>query len=217
MNKIKFIPGNRAGFREDPDKSGIIEVRPGTKGVDLGDKKYEVAYIRVLDEYHYIKGMCIYSDNLPDDYDVMLYYDDPRNALYALHRVRSDLKLKNGVMTPIIETIPEDQLFFQDQKPTNKIRIRAVVDIPVTDEELYDLCVKSNGEGELDTIGCGYSEIQLTPEQVREYFTREWAPSEDKNDQSWICEDDLEKYDMWFLEKKKEKYGRYDRDPFTGA
>lgn len=54
---IKFIPGNRAGIAVNPEKDGIIEVRPGTKGINLGERKYAMAYIRVLNEHKYLKGM----------------------------------------------------------------------------------------------------------------------------------------------------------------
>lgn len=101
--KIKFIPGNRAGIKEDPAKEGIIEVRPGTKGIDLGDKKYEMAYIRVLDENHYFKGMCIYSDDLPEGYDVICYYLNPMSGLNLFESMRPNpsVKLSSEIMTKI--------------------------------------------------------------------------------------------------------------------
>ena len=107
--KINFIPGNRAGVKEDPTKEGIIEVRPGTKGIDLGDKKYAMAYIRVLDDRHYFKGMCIYSDNLPEDYDVICYYRDPKHGLVTLKTVDSnmDAKLNPDIMTMISNNFEE--------------------------------------------------------------------------------------------------------------
>ena len=103
---IKFIPGNRAGIKADPIKAGIIEVRTGVRGLSLGEKKYAMAYIRVLDEHHYLKGMCVYSDNLPDNYDVIKYCLDPKGCLEALKDDRDDpnipTKLNKGVMTKIM-------------------------------------------------------------------------------------------------------------------
>lgn len=100
---IKFIPGNRAGIKEDPIKAGIIEVRPGVRGLSLGEKKYAMAYIRVLDEHHYLKGMCVYSDNLPEGYDIVKYCFDPKDCLKALKDDRDDQnmpqKLNTGAMT----------------------------------------------------------------------------------------------------------------------
>ena len=105
MQTIKFIPGNRAGIKEDPIKAGIIEVRPGIRGLSLGEKKYEMAYIRVLDEHHYLKGMCIYSDNMPENYDVIKYCLDPKDCLKALKDDRDNpnmpQKLNKGIMTKV--------------------------------------------------------------------------------------------------------------------
>ena len=104
-NTIKFIPGNRAGIAVNPEKDGIIEVRPGTKGINLGERKYAMAYIRVLNEHKYLKGMCLYSDNLPDEYDVIKYCRNPVDCLKALMDDRDpDIRIKTfnkGVMTKI--------------------------------------------------------------------------------------------------------------------
>ena len=53
------------------DKDGVIEIRRGVKDLSLGDSHY--AQIRVLvDGDKYIKGMGIYSDDLPDGIDVIV-------------------------------------------------------------------------------------------------------------------------------------------------
>ena len=99
--RIEFIPGKRAGIKEDPNKEGIVEIRPGTYGIDLGEKRYALAYIRVLDENHYFKGMCLYSDDLPDSYDVIYYYGEPRYGLKALKTDTPEVTPDKGVMTKI--------------------------------------------------------------------------------------------------------------------
>lgn len=104
MKKIEFIPGKRAGIKEDWTMEGIIEVRPGTKGIDLGEHKYAMAYVRVLDESHYLKGMCIYSDRLPEDYDVICYYRNPAQGLQMLKTITPDLEISNDIMTKIADT-----------------------------------------------------------------------------------------------------------------
>ena len=101
LRSVKFIPGKRAGVKEDPLKEGIIEVRPGTKGIDLGEKKYAMAYIRVLDDRHCFKGMCMYSDNLPGDYDVICYFRDPCHGLTALRTVKPEMNLGKDIMTEV--------------------------------------------------------------------------------------------------------------------
>ena len=52
------------------DKDGIIELRRGCKDLDLGDSRY--SQVRILvDGTHYLKGMAVYSDNMPDGVDVV--------------------------------------------------------------------------------------------------------------------------------------------------
>ncbi len=52
------------------DKDGVIELRRGVDDLSLGDSHY--AQVRILvDGTHYIKGMAMYSDDLPDGVDVL--------------------------------------------------------------------------------------------------------------------------------------------------
>lgn len=51
-------------------KDGVIEIRRGVDDLSLGESKY--AQVRIMvDGTHYLKGMAIYSDNLPDGVDVL--------------------------------------------------------------------------------------------------------------------------------------------------
>ena len=53
------------------DRDGQVEIRRGVKDLYLGDG-VNYAQVRILvDDTHYIKGMAIYSDDLPDGVDVM--------------------------------------------------------------------------------------------------------------------------------------------------
>lgn len=66
--KIKYgdegAPGDTGS-----DKDGVIEIRPGVKDLDLGNSHY--AQVRILvDGTHYLKGMAMYSDDLPDGVDI---------------------------------------------------------------------------------------------------------------------------------------------------
>lgn len=52
------------------DKDGVIEIRRGTKDLSLGESRY--AQVRILvDGNRYLKGMAVYSDDLPDGVDVI--------------------------------------------------------------------------------------------------------------------------------------------------
>lgn len=51
-------------------KDGVVEIRRGVDDLSLGESHY--AQVRILvDSTHYIKGMAIYSDDLPDGVDVV--------------------------------------------------------------------------------------------------------------------------------------------------
>lgn len=52
------------------EKDGIIELRRGVKDLDLQEARY--AQVRILvDNSHYLKGMAVYSDDMPDGVDVV--------------------------------------------------------------------------------------------------------------------------------------------------
>lgn len=68
--KIRYAdelgPDGIAGVQKD----GIIELRRGVADLSLGESRY--AQVRILvDGTHYLKGMAVYSDNMPDGVDVV--------------------------------------------------------------------------------------------------------------------------------------------------
>lgn len=51
------------------DMDGVIELRRGVDDISLGSKKY--AQVRIaVDDTHYLKGMAMYADDLPDGVDI---------------------------------------------------------------------------------------------------------------------------------------------------
>ena len=70
----KSIDSNRVYIRYDEeggsDKDGLIELRRGVEDLSLGNNRY--AQVRIaVDDTHYMKGMAVYSDNIPEGYDVV--------------------------------------------------------------------------------------------------------------------------------------------------
>lgn len=68
------IDSKRVGIRYGDEggkyKDGVIELRKGVPDLDLGASNY--AQVRILvDGTHYLKGMAMYSDDLPDGVDIM--------------------------------------------------------------------------------------------------------------------------------------------------
>ena len=71
----KSIDSSRIAIRTaeegGKDKDGLIEVRRGVNDVSLGESRY--AQCRVLvDGTHYIKGVAVYSDDLPNGVDILV-------------------------------------------------------------------------------------------------------------------------------------------------
>ena len=59
-------------YKEDGgiEKDGLVEIRRGVDDLSLGESRYSQVRIMV-DGTHYIKGMAVYSDDLPDGVDVV--------------------------------------------------------------------------------------------------------------------------------------------------
>ena len=72
-------------------KDGVIEIRRGVKDLDLGGSKY--AQVRILvDGDRYLKGMAVYSDDLPDGVDVV-FNTNKHNSVAkrdVLKKIKSD-------------------------------------------------------------------------------------------------------------------------------
>ncbi len=61
------------------EKDGVIELRRGVADLDLQGAKY--AQVRILvDGTHYLKGMAVYSDNMPDGVDVVFNTNKKNNV-----------------------------------------------------------------------------------------------------------------------------------------
>ena len=73
------------------DKDGLVEIRRGVADLDLGNSTY--AQVRIMvDGSHYIKGMAVYSDDLPDGVDVMFNTNKGSNKskLEVLKPIKDD-------------------------------------------------------------------------------------------------------------------------------
>lgn len=71
----------KINYKEDGgiDKDGLIELRRGVDDLDLGGSR--ISQVRILvDGTHYIKGMAIYSDNMPDGVDVVFNTNKKRGT-----------------------------------------------------------------------------------------------------------------------------------------
>lgn len=65
-SRVKIKYGDEGGSAMD----GVIELRQGVPDLSLGNSRY--AQVRIgVDGSHYLKGMAIYSDSIPDGYDIV--------------------------------------------------------------------------------------------------------------------------------------------------
>ena len=88
-------------------KDGVVEIRRGVEDLSLGESHY--AQVRILvDGSHYIKGMAVYSDNMPDGVDVIFNTNKKAGTpkLDVLKKIKSDPDnpfgslIKEGVVDP---------------------------------------------------------------------------------------------------------------------
>lgn len=73
------------------DKDGLVEIRRGVADLDLGGSHY--AQVRIMvDGTHYIKGMAVYSDDLPKGVDVMFNTNKTKDKskMEVLKKIKDD-------------------------------------------------------------------------------------------------------------------------------
>lgn len=91
----KSLNSDRLAIRYAEDggseKDGVVEIRRGVKDLSLGNSNY--SQVRILvDDTHYIKGMAIYSDNLPDGVDILFNTNKSNNLskIEVLKKIKDD-------------------------------------------------------------------------------------------------------------------------------
>ena len=71
------------------DKDGVVEIRRGVEDLSLGESHY--AQVRILvDKTHYIKGMAVYSDNMPDGVDIV--FNTNKKSDVPMKKVLKEIK-----------------------------------------------------------------------------------------------------------------------------
>lgn len=88
--KVKYGDEGPAG-NTGSDKDGVIEIRRGVKDLDLGNAHY--AQVRILvDDTHYLKGMAMYSDDIPDGVDIVFNTNKKKGTpkMEVMKEIQSD-------------------------------------------------------------------------------------------------------------------------------
>lgn len=89
MDRIQITYADENGFQP---KDGIIELRPGVADISLGKSSYAQVRINVDDKY-YLKGMAMYSDDLPKGVDIRVNSNKAAGA--PVEKVFKELKRVN--------------------------------------------------------------------------------------------------------------------------
>lgn len=71
-DRVAVRYGDEGGLAKD----GVMEIRRGVPDLDLGNSHY--AQVRIMvDDSHYLKGMAVYSDDLPNGVDIVFNTNKP--------------------------------------------------------------------------------------------------------------------------------------------
>ena len=99
------------------DADGVMYVRPGVEDISLGGNRYAQVRVQVSDS-HYIKGMAMYKDDLPDGVDILFNTNKPKGTPMMGPKDKSVLKpLKNDDDNPFGAVIKR-----QIQTPDGKVK-----------------------------------------------------------------------------------------------
>lgn len=115
--KIRYATEKAPDGYTGNDRDGLVEIRPGVEDLSLNGKHY--AQVRILvDGDRYIKGMAVYSNNVPDGYDIVVNSNKPEGT------AKRDVlkKIKNDPDNPFGALIKEDgQSMYVDKDGNTKL------------------------------------------------------------------------------------------------
>lgn len=89
-SRVKVLLGDEIGPDGEPGiaKDGLIQLRRGVPDLSLGESRY--SQVRILvDGDKYLKGMAVYSDNMPDGVDV-LFNSNKKTVDAAYKKIKDD-------------------------------------------------------------------------------------------------------------------------------
>ena len=116
--RLKVLLADEVGPDGIPSKykDGIVEIRRGVDDLSLGNSRY--SQVRILvDGDKYIKGMAVYSDNLPDGVDV-LFNTSKHDMSLTLKKIKNDPE--NPFGSAIKDVEQGGQYWYTDKKTGEK-------------------------------------------------------------------------------------------------
>lgn len=151
-SRIKINYGDEGGASKD----GVIELRRGVADLDLGNSHY--AQVRILvDDSHYLKGMAMYSDDMPDGVDIM-FNTNKKSGTPKMDVLK---KIKNDPDNPFGATIKANGQSFYDD-PNGKY-----VDPITGKKQSLSAINKLKEEGDWDTMSKNLSSQFLSKQPMQ--------------------------------------------------
>ena len=131
IEKPVSIDSNRIDIAYESGKDGVIELRRGAEDLSLGNARY--AQVRIaVDDTHYLKGMAMYSDDLPPGVDIR-YNTNKSSDVPKMDVLK---KMKDDPDNPFGATIKtEDSLILAQRYYTGKDGKKHLSPLNIVNEE----------------------------------------------------------------------------------
>lgn len=178
----------RYGPEGGTDMDGVIEVRRGVKDLSLGSSNY--AQVRIsVDGTHYLKGMAMYSDDIPKGYDLRFNTNkkptgnkldalkkqtgDPANPFGSVIRKQLHYTDSNGKKKLSAMNIVNDEGTWGDWSKTLSSQFLSKQPVSLAKEQLKK--VRDKRKAELEEI------MSLTNPSVKKKLLQSFADSVDSD------------------------------------
>lgn len=110
-------------YKEDGgiEKDGVVELRRNVPDLDLGESRYSQVRIMV-DGTHYIKGMAVYSDTMPDGVDVIFNTNKSKSVakMDVLKKIKDD---PDNPFGSLIKDADQGGQYWYDDPKTGKKKL----------------------------------------------------------------------------------------------
>jgi hypothetical protein len=90
LSKVAVTYGSEGGAEAD----GVMYIRPGVAGLDMGSSSYAQVRVQVGPD-HYLKGMAVYSDNLPAGKDIVFNTNKEKTSEGKIGAMKSIDRVEN--------------------------------------------------------------------------------------------------------------------------
>ena len=160
----------RYGSEGGADKDGVIELRRGVEDLSLGSSRYAQVRVKVGPN-HYLKGMAMYSDDLPPGVDIVFNTNKENktgNKLDAMKEIKKNKETGDDAELPFGSIVR--QKTYTDSKGKEKLSPLNIVGSTKRDENGNDISY-SGEEGAWAKWGRTLSSQMLSkqkPELARE-------------------------------------------------